>query len=410
MTETAASTLPKYIDSDELLAQLCAAIQDSEYLAMDTEFIRRSTYYAKLALIQVAVGDNAWLIDPLTITHWQPLQAILGNTSIVKVLHSGSEDLDIFQRYFGLVPSPMIDTQVAASFAGYGYHVGYANLVQQVLTVTLPKTETQSDWLKRPLTTQQQDYASNDVTWLGQLYLHFKAVLGQPNEDEPISDKWAMLQTESQSLANLAQNSTPADLLYLKVKGQDRLNDRERYLLQQMCIWRDEMAQDNDIPKGWVINDRHLQQLCQQILKRRISIKDLFQIKDYSVQSIKRYGKAVIDHLLKLSAGNATLPYLSVKTPQTKALVNQWSSLLTDIAATHSINEEILATRTDLLDLAYYKIQNNQSRPGVQSPKLLTGWRKGLVGQQLLDFDTKKPVLTEPTATEQVTAEATTIL
>jgi ribonuclease D len=155
-----------YIQDNQALADAAEYWMTVKRIALDSEFMRVDTFYPKLALIQINDGRDTYLIDPLTISKWQPLCDVFTCPSIVKVLHSPSEDFDAFFHNLGVLPEPMLDTQLAASMASLGGIMGYQKLVKILLDVDLEKGETRSDWLQRPLSDNQLHYAADDVTHL----------------------------------------------------------------------------------------------------------------------------------------------------------------------------------------------------------------------------------------------------
>ena len=168
MTTPLAKTL--MIDDNAELARWCQHWQSLPFVAVDTEFVRAETFYPIAGLIQVGDGEQAVLIDPLAITDWAPLVALLEAPSVVKVLHACSEDLEVFSRLCGALPSPLFDTQLAAAFLGMDFSMGYSRLVSELLQIDLPKDETRSDWLQRPLSAAQVEYAARDAQHLAELY------------------------------------------------------------------------------------------------------------------------------------------------------------------------------------------------------------------------------------------------
>ncbi|MEX2366222.1 MAG: ribonuclease D, partial [Pseudohongiellaceae bacterium] len=165
-----------FVSNQAELEQLCDRLKQSPRLALDTEFERSNTYYPILALMQIASEEESVLIDPLKIDNWAPFSELL-QSDILIVMHSCSEDLEVFRRYFGGQPKHLVDTQIACAFAGKGDALGYANMVQAMRGVELDKSETRSDWLKRPLTNAQQEYAREDVRWLLDIYAELEAEL-----------------------------------------------------------------------------------------------------------------------------------------------------------------------------------------------------------------------------------------
>lgn len=170
-------TEPIWIEQDTELAELCQRWRQQAAIAVDTEFMRTSTFYPIAGLIQIGDGKGCYLIDPLAIQDFTPLRDLLLDESVTKVLHSCSEDLVVFQRLLGIVPAPLFDTQIAAAFAGYGFSLGYAGLVKAVLNTEIPKEETRSDWLQRPLSVAQLKYAALDVAHMLIVYGDRKSVV-----------------------------------------------------------------------------------------------------------------------------------------------------------------------------------------------------------------------------------------
>ena len=159
------------IDNVKDLNSIIKVIQDEDFLAVDTEFIRETTYFSKLCLIQIATKSRSFIIDPLSNNiSLEPLWEILNKNQIIKVMHSGRQDMEIFYNATGMLPSPVYDTQVAAMVCGFGDQVSYENLVKNVLNIKIDKSSRVSDWSFRPLSNKQISYALADVTYLIKIY------------------------------------------------------------------------------------------------------------------------------------------------------------------------------------------------------------------------------------------------
>ena len=294
------------IASDLELSKLCAELNTAkshgfDVIAMDTEFMRESTYYPKLALIQIANNDDSWVIDPLTITQWQPFITILQDVSMVKVFHACMEDLEVLLHHLGCLASPLFDTQIAATIFSVGEQMGYARLVEQQFGEQLSKSATRSDWLQRPLTQQQLIYAVDDVAWLLPLYQQFQQMGGESPE------LWKQCLHNCEQQLIKAQQPKIHDMLHKKIANRKKLSIHQEYLLQQMCIWREHEAQQSDAPKGWVIKDKHLLKLCKLAEQQTLTKQTLFQLEGYSKIAIKRFGQKVIDQLNQLQQTSNSL-------------------------------------------------------------------------------------------------------
>ncbi len=170
-----------WITSNTQLNERCAHWNTLPFIALDTEFIRVDTFYPIAGLLQVSDGVSTFLIDPLLIDDWQPLAQVFSNQQVVKVLHACGEDLEVFSLLTGALPVPLFDTQVAAGYLNIGFSMGYSRLVQHVLGIELPKGETRSDWLQRPLSDLQVLYAAQDTEYLVDVY---QALLAQLSEQK----------------------------------------------------------------------------------------------------------------------------------------------------------------------------------------------------------------------------------
>jgi ribonuclease D len=255
-------------------------------IAIDTEFMRTNTYFATPGLIQIAAAEQVFLIDPLDIEDLSLLAPVLESKSIVKVLHSMSEDIELlFHSCKARIESPF-DTQVAAAFLGLGPSLGYQKLVQEVLGHELDKSETRSDWLKRPLSESQLGYAAKDVEYLLVLYRELETRL---KEKAYLS---AVLEESRALVQQFFQSWDEPENAYLKLRGGCELKKVDQALLQSLVMWRDALAQSKNIPKPWVFSDNSLISIAE---KRPKNLSDLKRVKDAQHKSIRRYGESVLD-------------------------------------------------------------------------------------------------------------------
>jgi ribonuclease D len=248
------------IESDDALQQLLDRASGCPVVAVDTEFMRRNTFYPQVALLQLCfggggAGDTAWLVDPLALQDPSPLAALLSAPDVEKVLHSASEDLEVFQRWLGVLPQPLFDTQRAAALLDRGFGVGYRALVQAICGIDLPKGETRSDWLQRPLSHSQCDYAAQDVLWLLPVYRELNAQCVEQGKRE-----WVLADGRDAvtSLASAAED------YHLRIKNAWKLSRRQLGILAAVAAWREETARRRDKPRSWIIDD----QACLQLALR----------------------------------------------------------------------------------------------------------------------------------------------
>lgn len=360
----------EYIDNNEQLASICQQFEQSEYLVIDTEFIRQTTYYPILALLQINDGKTIAIIDPVSIDDLKPLLKVCFDPDIVKVLHSARQDMEIFYHICGKLPSPIFDTQIAAALLGYGSQIGYAALVKSLLGVELDKSQTRTNWLKRPLTQKQLDYAGNDVYYLEQIY---KIQLEELIQKDRL--KW--LQNDFKFLCEHTTYEVEKMKLWKKVRGNTKLKPKNLAILQYLAAWREEAAIQKDVPRKRILNDDILLELANQIPEK---IADLHQCQFLSKKQISSYGNALLESIKKALA----LPQEEWPKHPTHYTLTQQQDAMADClmainhlsAAQNNISPNCLCNRKELEQLVIGKRELN----------ILTGWRYELAGKDLLSF------------------------
>lgn len=222
-------------------------------IGLDTEFIRERTYWPQLALVQIAIGgdandDGILLVDPLAPGITDALRALLTDTSVLKVMHSASEDLVAFKHACGVVPQPLFDTQVAAALSGIAAGIGYQRLVQDMLEVALTKGETRSDWLRRPLSPAQLEYAADDVRHLFALHDALDTQLQQLGRRDWLAEDCARM------LAN-AERDDLERWPHLSLRAAQFLDVAAQHRLLRLLRWRDVHARESDRPRSWILDN-----------------------------------------------------------------------------------------------------------------------------------------------------------
>ncbi|HEC15983.1 MAG TPA: ribonuclease D [Sedimenticola sp.] len=358
-----------FADTPDRLERLCSRLAGSEWLALDTEFLREKTYYPRFCLLQVSNGETAACVDPLRIDDLSPLRALLDDPAITKVFHAGRQDLEIFHQLWGTLPAPLFDTQLAATLTGYGDQVGYAALVKRLLAIDLEKGQARTDWSLRPLAPEQRRYALDDVIYLGEIYLRLKARLEELGRIRWLDDDFA-------ALAAPASYEIDPTRQWRRIRGHQHLKGVQLAVLQALAAWRENLAMASDRPKNWILKDEVLLELARRMPKDK---KQLGRIRGLERGAVERRG----DELLGLIAEARRLPAgqwpqeeaLRVRpTPEQEALTDILMCALRLRAEEQRLSPQALASRKNLEQLA----------AGNRDLDLLKGWRRAVVGADLL--------------------------
>ena len=239
------------ITDSKTLADLCARLARSPFVAVDTEFMRENSYWPELCLIQIADANEAAAIDPMADIDLAPLLDLLvGNEDVLKVFHAGGQDIEIVHNMTGKTPHPMFDTQIAAMALGQGDQVGYSNLVDSWLGITLDKGARFTDWSRRPLDKRQIDYAIGDVTHLARIFPKMLEKLRKTGRGE-----W--LDQEMERIADPANYVNEPDLAWHRVKVPSR-KPEVLGRLKALAAWREREAQNKNLPRGRIVKDETL--------------------------------------------------------------------------------------------------------------------------------------------------------
>ncbi len=342
-------------------------------LAIDTEFVRERTFYPRLGLIQVGDGELATLIDPLAVGDLAPLAEMLDAPGTLKVIHSASQDLEIFFRAFGRFPQPILDTQEAAAVAGVGAGMGFGRLVAERLGVELAKGETRTDWMARPLTEAQLTYAAADVVYLMPLYQNLRAEL-------EAQGRWEWALEDSDALLEATFDEDPEEA-YKRIKGAGRLERRGLAAVHALAAWREREARRRDLPRNMVLKEEVLLDLAKRLPK---APSELGKIPGATPGLIARDGERWLAILREVAAlPEAVLPPLVDRrkpAPTVDALEEKLRQHVRQRAAEIGIPPEVLASRRPLTALS----RSIETTEPPHLPKELLGWRQGVIGEELL--------------------------
>ncbi len=373
MDEELIPTQPIWVDSETELARLCDKWSAQAALAIDTEFMRSQTFYPKTGLLQIGDGEGCYLIDPIAIADFTPLKALLIKPGVTKVIHSCSEDLDVFSTLLGVVPQPLLDTQIAAAYAGYGFSVGYANLLKAVMGIEIPKSETRSDWLQRPLSQSQLKYAAMDVAYLLVVYGKLLKILRQ-------NQRLSWVQEDCEELIANASAEETHDSYYRKVKLAWQLNRQELAVLQALCAWRERQARIEDIPRNRVMKERTLWELA-----KRKTVKEalLYKVDGLMARTIKVEGETLVNIIAEVVKRDRSTYPSRLPPPLTTEqgeLVKRLKAVVNDKAQALGLPVEVLVRKKDY----EYIVRSRREFGGYQLPERLQGWRRAVIGDDLI--------------------------
>ncbi|EAW9954907.1 TPA: ribonuclease D [Salmonella enterica subsp. enterica serovar Agona] len=361
------------IETDDALASLCEAVRACPAIALDTEFVRTRTYYPQLGLIQLFDGANVALIDPLGISDWSPLKAVLRDTGITKFLHAGSEDLEVFLNAFGELPEPLIDTQILAAFCGRPLSWGFAAMVEEYTGVALDKSESRTDWLARPLSERQCEYAAADVWYL--LPIAKKLMI----ETEAAGWLPAALD-ECRLMQQRRQEIQAPEEAWRDITNAWQLRTRQLACLQLLADWRLRKARERDMAVNFVVREENLWAVARYM---RGSLGELDSL-GLSGSEIRFHGKTLISLVAKAQALPEEAlpePLLNLMDmPGYRKAFKAIKALVAEVSASHHVSGELLASRRQINQLLNWhwklKPQNGQ-------PELISGWRAELMAEKL---------------------------
>ena len=357
-----------YIETTQQLESFCKLIADSQWLTVDTEFLRESTYYPKFCLLQVANGEHAACIDPLTIEDLSSIKALLLSPDITKVFHAAFQDMEIFYHLWDAVPAPIFDTQLAATITGHGDQMGYGRLVQKLLNTNLQKDQARTDWSLRPLDQRQLDYALDDVIYLADIYLILNKTLSETGRSDWLTEEYAEFE-DPQTYQVHARDA------WQKVKGRQHLKGVQLAVLQQLSAWREERAIAADKPRRWILKDEVLVDLSKRMPDK---IQQLQRIRGLEKATISKQGNNLLDIIQKAKATpREQWPSEKNKiiklSAEQEAITDLLMCSLRLICAEQDITPAAIASRKDLEKMA----------SGIEDTPMMQGWRFKIAGQQL---------------------------
>ncbi len=363
-----------HVTQDSYLTDALALLASADYVAVDTEFLREKTYFAKLCLVQLANESGVVVVDVLALSTLKPLLDFIYDSKRLKVLHAARQDLEVLSQAWQknnllsqpIIPSPLFDTQIAAGLLGLPAQIGYGDLLNQKLHIQLTKGLARTDWSQRPLSDEQLNYAADDVRYLWPLYKKLHDELQHQN-------RLSWLQAETALLEDPALYQTLPAEAWQRLKGTQQLQPQQRVALKALAEWREARAIEKDKPRGWILSDESLRHMSESLPK---SMEELAHIHDLSEGIAKKSGETFLQ-LIATSQANAAseLPANDFRpTSQQQSQVSQLMRKMRLIAEDNSISPELLMPRRHIEQLVFFNKRD----------AFVTGWRAEVIGKTML--------------------------
>lgn len=359
-----------YISTNEDLTAFCKRARAFSAIAIDTEFLREKTYHAKLCLVQVATPDECVVIDPLAIDDLGPLAELMTDVDTLKVFHACSQDMEVLCHALGSVPAPIFDTQVAAGFLGERAQCSYHNLVSTFCGVSLPKTESLTDWSRRPLSPKQIEYALDDVRYLIDAYRVIESKLHSLG-------RTAWVRDEIRPLADPAHYRSDPRAAFKRVKRVNACTRRQLAVARELASWREQRAETRDIPRKWVMSDEVLLALCKRAPQtvedfRAVRGTEQLSARDVEValDAIARGRRCPQENLPSIGRAHRS------PAPELESVIDLMYALIRLVSERSGVATSLIVSRDGLLDY----IEHPERSP------LREGWRFELVGTLMDDL------------------------
>ena len=357
------------ITTTNSLAEVCGRLQRHPFVTVDTEFLRESTYYPKLCVAQIASTDEAVVVDALADgIDLKPLFNLMADENVIKVFHAARQDIEICWHAAGLIPAPLVDTQVAAMVLGYGDSIAYDQLVQRITGDNLDKSLRFTDWTRRPLSEAQIAYAISDVTHLRDVYVKLEADLKKRGRTE-----W--MREEMRVLTSPDTYRMEPEHAWQRLQTRVR-KPKELAVLIEVAAWREREAQTRDVPRGRVLKDDVVGDLAVQAPTTIERLGNLRSLPKGFERS--KWGEAIIEAVKRgLARDVKTLPKIERPkgAPNGQATVELLKVLLRMTAERHGVAAKVIATMDDLDRIA---ADDEADVPA------LSGWRRELFGDKAL--------------------------
>jgi ribonuclease D len=363
------SPLPKLITQQDQLDLLCSAISDQQQIALDTEFMRTSTYAPMLGLLQVKVEDVSVCIDPLAELDMGQTWELLFDPTRSCIIHSAKQDMEVMYFEQGAVVGELIDTQICAALLGHPAQIGYAGLALKLLGISINKSQTRTDWSRRPLSEAQLRYAAEDVE-------HLPTLLKIMREQLETLGRYDWAREDSAAMLDLTLYKPDPGNAWTRVKSMPFLPVEQQARARALTDWRERRAVASDKPRQWVMSDKALLQIAQE---NPDDTQTLGRLDEVPAGLANNQGKkllAIINDANQAHArGDLELRQLTPERDQDKSTLHKLSGLVRARATELNIAAEVLASKRDIQAL----LRSDAN------PRVNTGWRKEIIGKELVN-------------------------
>jgi ribonuclease D len=339
-------------------------------LGVDTEFVRERTYRADLGLIQVSDGVTAWLWDPLRFDSSEPVQRLLSNGGIFKVLHAGSEDLEVLLHALDVIPEPFCDTQIACAMLGQPLQLSYQGAVKWLFDIDIEKDHTRSNWCKRPLRPGQLRYAAMDVVLLPQMLEALRPRLER-------TGRWSWLEEEAARMRKTAEKHVDPDLAYLRIGGANRMDDETLRALRELARWREVTAQARNRARGFVISDAGLLELARL---RPATPSDIQVVDSIHPRALQRYQRDLLQAIATAAGDRSPIHRPAPLDNGQRQVLNRMRNVVKARAGELDVDPALLASRRELERLLRAVVA------GKPPPERFRGWREQVITDELLSI------------------------
>ena len=356
--------------SSQDLSSACQRLSTSDFVAVDTEFMREQTFWPQLCLIQIASPGDALIVDPMAPgIDLDPFWGLMANERIVKVFHAARQDIEIVYAKTGLVPHPVFDTQIAAMVCGFGESISYVNLVKKVTGADLDKSSRFTDWSRRPLSEKQLSYALADVTHLRDVYRHLKTEI-------EASSRAAWLNEERGVLTDPKTYEQHPDDAWQRLKLRVK-NRKSLAVLMELAAWRERLAQSQDVPRARILRDEALYDIANQAPTSTDQMSELRTLSEGFSRSAR--AREIVEAVKRgLNRDTKSVPPVArgqQPSAEATALIDLLRVLLKASAARHRVAPRLIAGSDDLERIAL------EDEPDIPA---LKGWRRRLFGEDAL--------------------------